>query len=663
MCGIAGIVPRRPTDPERLESIVRRMTDRIEHRGPDDEGYHVTPDVALGMRRLSIIDVAGSRQPISTADGNRTIVFNGEIYNYRDVRDELDRVGAKFKTVGDTEVVLQAVDRWGREGVDRLEGMFAFAIWDEREKKLTLARDWLGQKSIYFAETELGWVFASEVKALLATGLVTPRVDLETLSHYMSLRYLPARGTLFEGISKAPPAHLLEVTAEGREFHRLWEPEYEPKHSGSESDVIGELDALLEQVTAEHLMSEVPLGAFLSGGIDSSLVVAYAARALEEPLRTFSIGVNDDSQSELPWARQVAERYRTNHFERVMEPDLAQIAPRMVAAMDEPVDPFAAGVYTVSEITSEHVTVALGGDGGDELFAGYDRYLGQELAEHYARVPGALRRGLLRPLIGLVPENFGYKSFATKLRWLDRMAERSGVERYAESAAFLRFPHEMKRALFTGEAWKRAGRLESESLLGEFFRDGAAEAHIDRMLHTDVMTRLAEHQLPIVDRMSMRFSLEARNPFLDRRVARFAMRIPTAWKMRSRRIKYVTRKLGERYLSRELLYRKKQGFGFPLALWFRGDLRGLIEAVAEGSRLAEVGLFRREEMRRLVAEHVGGKIDHNYRLWMLFNLELWYRHFLDGESVEELEAWVDSARGASPGARAGDLVSQGAAAR
>ncbi|MEZ5066359.1 MAG: asparagine synthase (glutamine-hydrolyzing) [bacterium] len=645
MCGIAGIVPREPTDPGRLDALVRRMTGAIVHRGPDDEGFHVTERVAIGMRRLSIIDVAGSRQPIATADGRRVLVFNGEIYNFRDLRRRFEAEGVRFRTAGDTEVVLHAFTRQGTKGLNLLEGMFAFALWNEDEGTLTLARDWLGQKSIYYAETSLGWVFASEVKALLASGLVAPEIDLQTLSHYMSLRYLPHDGTLFAGISKLPPAHLITVSADRRERERLWAPAYSPKHAGSEEQVIDGLDDLLKTVVREHLESEVPLGAFLSGGIDSSLVTAYAAQALSEPLRTFSIGVPDDDQSELPWARQVAERYHTKHFEQIVESDLARLAPRMVAAMDEPVDPFAAGVYNVSRITAEHVTVALGGDGGDELFAGYDRYIGQQLAEWYSHLPAPLRRGVLRPAFKLVPESMGYKSFATKLRWLDSMAERSGVQRYAESAAFLRFPHAMKEALFTADAWRGLAANASETLLEPYFHDGAAKDFVDRMIYADLSTRLAEHQLPIVDRMSMAFSLEARNPFLDRRVAEYAMRIPAAWHMKKRRIKYVTRKLGERYLSRELLYRKKQGFGFPLALWFRDSLRPLIEAVAQESRLAEIGLFRREEMQRLVAEHVSGKVDHNYRLWLLFNLEIWYRRFFDGAETEALEEWVDAKRG------------------
>jgi asparagine synthase (glutamine-hydrolysing) len=646
MCGIVGIVPRSPRDPEQLEAMVRRMAASIVHRGPDDEGFFVTPDVALGIRRLSIIDVAGGHQPIATTDGAMTIVFNGEIYNFRSLRAELERSGRAFRTNSDTEVALAAVEVWGPEGIRRLEGMFALAIWDRRTRTLTLARDWLGQKSIYYAEVETGWVFASEIKALLALDLLPRRMNLEALSHYMSLRYLPDRNTLFEGISKVPAAHRVEVDATRRRFERYWKPAYEPKWKEGEAEVLEGLDGVLKQVVPEHLISEVPLGAFLSGGIDSSLVVAYASLASSEPVRTFSIGVNDESQSELPWARKVAQQYRTRHTEKVVEPDLARISPAMVAALEEPVDPFAAGVYIVSEITSKEVTVALGGDGGDELFAGYDRYLGQQLAETFASLPGPLRRKVLRPLFRLVPESFGYKSFATKLRWLDEMAEKGGVARYAESAAFLRFPHALKGALFEEGLWRRLEPGASETLLETYFADGSATAFVDKMLHADLMTRLADHQLPIVDRMAMAHSLEVRNPFLDHRVAEFAMRIPAEWKMKARRIKYVTRKLGERYLSRELLYRKKQGFGFPLALWFRGALKGLMLKTVQESHLAADGIFRRDGMSRLVEEHLGGRIDHNYRLWMIFNLELWYRHFMEREPVPRLDEWVDRSRAA-----------------
>jgi len=644
MCGIAGILPHRPTDPAQLTAAIERMVAALVHRGPDDQGTFVTHDVALGMRRLSIIDVAHGQQPMRSADGRYALVFNGEIYNHELLRKELEQAGRRFATHCDTEVVLAAFENWGESGLKRLEGMFSVAVWDQVGRSLVLARDWLGQKSLYWTDCRLGLAFASEIKALLTLPGVERKLDVQALSHYMSLRYLPGEATFFSGVSKIPAAHAMRWRGGERSATRLWTPGYEPKSQLSEERLLSEFDELMRTVVGQHLMSEVPLGAFLSGGIDSSLVVAYAAQLLSEPLRTFSIGVDHESQSELPWAEIVADRYATRHFETIVQPDLAGLAPRMVAAMEEPVDPFACGVYVVSEVASKHVTVALGGDGGDELFAGYDRYKGQELAELYAHVPQALRHTLLRPLIRRFPDNFGYNTFANKLRWLDQMADRGGVERYAESAAFLRFPHWRKQALFTQQAWSRVQGTASEQLLETYFADGSAANHLDRMLHADCMTRLADHQLPITDKMSMAHSLELRNPFLDRRIAEFAMRIPAGLKLRSGRIKCFTRKLGERYLPRDLLYRSKQGFGFPIALWLRGELRPLLQQLVDESHVVAAGIFRAEEIQRLADEHLSGVTDHNYRLWMIFNIDVFFRHYIEGESIASLEEWIGASR-------------------
>jgi asparagine synthase (glutamine-hydrolysing) len=607
------------------------MAKALVHRGPDDEGLFVSPEVALAVRRLSIIDVAGGHQPMRSPSG-RVIAFNGEIYNHRELRADLEREGCRFRTTCDTEVALQAVDHWGADGLRRLEGMYGLAVWDTAARTLLLARDPFGQKSIFWAETELGFAFASEIKALLALDAIPRRLDLQAVSHYMTLRYLPERRTFFEGVAKLAAGHRLEATARSRSVERHWTPRYEPKWTLDERETLDELDRLLARVVDQHLMSEVPLGAFLSGGIDSSLVVAYAARASAQPLRTFSVGVDDASQSELPWARRVAERYATRHFETVVQPDLAALGPAMVAANEEPVDPFGAGVYVVSREAARHVTVCLGGDGGDELFAGYDRYQGQALADLYAHLPAPLRRRIARPLLRRVPESFGYKSLASRLRWLDEIADASGVERYARSA------------VFQPEAWRRVQAERSEELLAAWFADGSADALLDRMLHTDCMTRLADHQLPIVDRMSMAHGLEVRSPFLDRRVAEFAMRIPADWKIRPGRLKHLTRRLGERSLPQDLLDRPKQGFGFPLAHWLRGELRQLVTGLVRESRLVEAGTFRREAMRVLADEHVSGRANHDFRLWMLFQLELFHRHFLESETIPELEGWVERVR-------------------
>ena len=627
-----------------VEFRVRAMTGALVHRGPDDYGEFISPDVGLGMRRLAIIDRAHGQQPMRTDDGRLVLVFNGEIYNYRSLRQALRSEGCAFRTESDTEVVLQILARHGSDGLRRLEGMFSLAVWNTQERELTLARDWLGQKSLYWTETPQGFAFASEIKALLTLPGVERRLDMTALSHYMSLRFLPGETTFFQGIHKLPAAHVMTIGPVGRDQRALWQPGYEPKHALGERQILDRLDDLLGSVVGEHLMSEVPLGAFLSGGIDSSLVVGYASRALKEPLTTFAIGVHDEGQSELPWARQVAEIHHTQHIETIVEPDLAALTPRMVASLEEPVDPFGAGVYVVSEVARRRVTVALGGDGGDELFAGYDRYRGQQLAELYAHVPALLRHKLLRPVIGRIPDSFGYNTLTAKLRWLDRIADSRGFERYADSVAYLRFPHEMKAEIFTSAHWRALERESSEQMLRRYFDDGCASAFLDRMLHVDCQTRLTENQLPIVDRMSMAHSLELRSPFLDRRVAEFAMRIPAHLKIKHGRIKHVTRALAARYLPASIVNRPKKGFGFPLALWLRGPLRSLMQRVIDDSRLVATGLFRRETLQRLQDEHVSGRVDHNYRLWMILNLEVFWRHYFDGDDVAALEAWIKDAR-------------------
>lgn len=644
MCGIAGLLPRAGLSSEDIRQRVRTMTAALVHRGPDDAGEFVTEAVGLGMRRLSIIDRAHGQQPMATDDGRLVLVFNGEIYNHRSLRRALESDGVRFRTDSDTEVVLRVLEHHGPDGVRLLEGMFCYALWNVPQRELLLARDWLGQKSLYWVETAEGFAFASEIKALLTLPGVARRPDVGTLSHYLSLRFLPGEGTFFEGIGKLPAAHEMRLAGGKRTLRELWRPAYEPKHVLSEGQILDRLDDILAEVVAEHLMSEVPLGAFLSGGIDSSLVVHYASRALREPLSTFAIGVHEESQSELPWARQVADICRTRHTETIVEPDLAALTPRMVASLDEPVDPFGAGVYVVSEVARRHVTVALGGDGGDELFAGYDRYKGQRLAEIYASVPRLLRHGLMRPLFRAIPDSFGYNSLTAKLRWIDRMADSSGFERYADSLAHLRFPHALKAELFTAGHWQQLATQASEQLVRSYFDDGCATDLVDRMLHVDCQTRLTENQLPTVDHMSMAHSLELRSPFLDRRVAQFAMRIPAAMKLRKGRIKHVTRELAGRYLPDAIVNRPKKGFGFPLALWLRGPLRATMQRAIDESRFVAAGLFRREALQRLQDEHVAGRLDHNYRLWMIFNLEVFWRHYFDGESVAALENWVRESR-------------------
>jgi len=643
MCGIAGIFAANDRDHQAARENVRTMTLRLVHRGPDDEGLYADGRIALGVRRLAVIDIEHGRQPMATDNGQLVMVYNGEIYNQHLLRQDLQARGVRFLTRSDTEVLLQQIAFFGVDSLRCVEGMFAFAAWSTERQELILARDWLGQKSLYWADTPIGFAFASEIKALLSLPGVTPDLDLEALSHYMSFRYLPGESTFFRGINQLRPGHVMTVGRGGRRLEELWRPDYQPKVTRTESDLLEELDELLTTVVPEHLMSEVPLGCLLSGGIDSSLISHYAGRASDTPLRTFAIGVHEAGQSELPWARRVASACGAHHTESLVDPDLALLTPRMVASLEEPVDPFGAGVYAVSEVARRHVTVALGGDGGDELFAGYDRYQGQRLAQLYSSIPRPIRHGMLRPALARVPDSFGYKSLAARLHWLDQMADSGGFERFAESLCHLRFSHEAKQALFCGPA-AEALKTDSSELLRTIYDDAPASEVLDRMLHVDCQTRLAENQLPTVDRMSMAHSLELRSPFLDRRVATFAMQLPTSLKLRRGRLKYLPRMLAARHFGQEIALRPKQGFGFPLALWLRGPLRGLMLRLLDESRFVAAGLFRREALATMLREHLDGRRDHNYRLWMWFNLEVFWRTWIENDPVEVTEAWIQAAR-------------------
>ncbi|MHB1131397.1 MAG: asparagine synthase (glutamine-hydrolyzing) [Chloroflexota bacterium] len=632
MCGIAGIWAQTGVK----QDLLGRMAAEIRHRGPDDEGFYERAGVGLASRRLSIIDVDSGRQPIANEDGTVWIVFNGEIYNYPALRERLAAHGHRFKTNTDTEVVIHLYEEYGPDCVKELRGMFAFAIWDELRQSLFLARDPLGQKPLYYAQQGETFVFGSEIKSLLQHEAIKPRLNPRALHHYISLRYVPGDDTLFEGISKLPAGHTLLRNEEGATVQRYWDLQYEPKLPGSAQDITRQLRDLLLETVECHMLSDVPLGAFLSGGIDSSLVVALMSTLSPTPIKTFSIGVRDESFSELPWARLVAQRYGTEHHELVVEPNLVGTLPRMLWHMEEPVDPFAFGVYSVAQLASQHVKVVLGGDGGDEMFAGYDRYFGNRVLDLYWLLPAPLRHRFIEPLINRLPDNFGYNNRVQKLRWLATMSETKAGERYAQSASLLRFGPAHKEALYTDTLWRAVGGLDSYAEIVRHFDAGNASDPVDRMLFTDVRTRLADHLLMVVDRMTMAHSLEGRSPYVDQEVAAFAARIPAHLKLHGRRLKHIEREVAREFLPAALIKRSKQGFGFPLARWFRGELRPVLTNVLGDSRLVAEGYFRPEAIRTLLDEHVSGRVDHNYRLWLLFNLELWHRLFMEGQSQAEI---------------------------
>lgn len=617
------------------------MVAAVAHRGPDDSGIEHLDGATLGHRRLSIIDIEGGHQPMFNADRSLAVVFNGEIYNFPRLRRRMEQQGRSFRTSSDTEIILHLYEEFGDDCVRHLDGMFAFGLWDARRRRLLLARDHMGQKPLFFMESGDGLAFASEVKSLLASGLVRPAIDLEAVYHYISLRFIPDQHSLFAGIRKLPAGHRLVWEEGTTRVERYWSFAFGDEMEGSEEDILDALDRTLTEAVREHTLADVRVGAFLSGGIDSSLITALMARDAREPVPTFSIGVEEQSFNELPWARMVAEQYGTEHHEEVVRADLVRRLPEMIWHMDEPADPFGVGVFLVSELASRHVKVVLSGDGGDELFAGYDRFSGNRLADFLRVVPAPLRRSVVRPLIDAMPESFAYKGLSQKLRWINEMSLLSHEDRYAQSMSFLRFTEEAKARLMTEGARRDLGGLDSKQKILAHFNSENAGDLVERMLYTDLMTRMPDHLLPIVDRMAMAHGLEVRPPLLEHRMVEFAARIPSSLKLKGTTLKYLLRQLAERYVDPSLVRRKKQGFGFPLAYWMQNELRGFLRHVAAESRFVQEGIFEGGYISELMEEHISGQRDHNYRIWLVLNLEIWYRLFLEGGSVAEVTEWIE----------------------
>ncbi len=643
MCGIAGIAGQGPNRDARL----RRMIEVLRHRGPDGEGFYDGELACLGQSRLSINDIANGRQPMFSDDGNLVLVANGEIYNSPELRRRFEGEGYRFDNESDVEVILPLYQRYGADCVRHLQGMFAFAVHDIREGTLFLARDHLGQKPLFYSLGDRGLCFASEIKAILASGYTSPAIHTEAFWHYMSMRYIPDDMTLFAGIQKLPAATTL-TWRDGRvTTSRYWEPDFTHKHAGSDADLVAELDQRLSSTVGSHLLSDVPVGAFLSGGIDSGLITAMMATrdgedsAQPDPVRAFAIGVREQGWNEIPHARQVAEKYGMDLTAEVASADLVSLIPNMVYHLDEPADPYGFGVYLVARLAARDVKVVLTGDGGDESFAGYDRYAGQQWVDLYSRVPGAFRNQVLGRAIRLIPDSFGYKSVAAKARWMTDMANVPASSRYAHSLSYLRFTAAHKDALFTDRARTQVAVQDSNEKIFKYYNADNASTLVDRMLYTDLMTRIPDHLCAIADRMSMAHSLENRSPFLDHELVQWVAGLPVHLKLKGHNLKVGLRRVARNYLPDNLVKRRKQGFGFPIATWLRGDLAPVLRNAFAESRMVEKGLFNPDAIDRLTDEHLQGKVDHNFRLWMLLNIEVWHRIHIEGMTPTEMSAQID----------------------
>jgi asparagine synthase (glutamine-hydrolysing) len=624
MCGIAGLV--RFDGQPVLETDVRSMCHVMIHRGPDEEGVFLGAGVGMGMRRLSIIDLSGGQQPVSNEDGSIWVVFNGEIYNYPELREQLTRNGHVLRSESDTETIVHLYEDFGPRCVDHLRGMFAFAIWDTRRRELLLARDRLGIKPLYYAELDGGIAFASELKPILQLPEVSRNLDWEALGHLFTFLATPASQSIVDGVRKLEPGRIATASA-GRSLRieRYWDVDFTPDERASEGDLADELQTLLRDAVRIHQISDVPLGAFLSGGIDSSAVVATMAGLSTGKVKTFSIGFAEAEYDELAHARRVAEAFGTEHHELVLRPDVVQIAEDLAWYLDEPFgDTSAIPTYMVSKLAAEHVTVVLTGDGGDELFGGYDKYVTEGRERGFARVPRPIRK--LAGAVGhAMPEGMKGR------RFLRHMAL-DGAERYLDAS--MMFRADELRKLFQPDAYAHVGRHDPRghalSHLG-----GIGGDWMSAIQYCDIHTYLPLDILTKVDRMSMAHSIEARPPLLDHKLVEFAARIPARLKLQNGTTKYLLKRAMRGILPNDIIDRQKHGFAVPLAKWFRGELSTFSRDLLFSQRSRERGLFNGAYIERLLQLHERGR-DIDLQLWTLLSLELWCRRVLDAP-IQRLE--------------------------
>ncbi len=630
MCGIAGYL-QRGRDRGAGEALLRRMTAPLAHRGPDDEGFHVEDGAGLGFRRLSIVDLAGGHQPMSNEDDTLWLVFNGEIYNHAELRPQLEERGHRYKTRADAEVVLHAYEEWGPDCLERFNGMFAFALYDRKRRRLFAARDRLGIKPFHYAELPGGGLaFASEIKSLLAHPDVAREASPEAAALFVTYRYLPSPHTLFRGINKLPPGHRLLADDTGHRVEMWWDVELRRPWTGSYEEAREALRERLRDAVRERLMSDVPLGALLSGGLDSSVIVALMREFHSGPVKTFSVGFSgsEGNEHELPFAREVAAALDTEHHELVMrEHDLPSYIAPLIWNMDEPlVEPAAIPVYLISRLARETVTVVLTGEGADELFAGYPKYGRDHLARTYARLPRVLREEVVRRGLNALP---------LPLRRL-RVAERSlsipeDSERWI--SWFAGFAGPERRRILDADLLRRLDDPTGREPVAAWVARANGLEPLSRLLFADVKTWLPDDLLMKMDRMSMATSLEARVPFLDHRLVDFAFSLPAEWKWRDGRGKHILRDAFGAALPGSVTRRPKAGFPVPIDRWFREDLRDFVSDTLLSERLGRRGVLDPAAVRRVVEDHLAGRRDHRREIWTLLNLELWYRIYIDPASA------------------------------
>jgi asparagine synthase (glutamine-hydrolysing) len=633
MCGICGKIYFNKGHIVIKQELLE-MSNTMIHRGPDGEGYWVDENVGLAHRRLAIIDLRSvASQPMCNEDGSVWITFNGEIYNFRELRKELEECGHIFRTNSDTETIIHAYEEYGRNCLHRLRGMFAFAIWDGRTRTLFVARDRVGKKPLYYFLGQDRFVFGSEIKAILADPAVPVQPDLIALDHFLALHYIPSPLTAFQGIRKLPPAHWLEIHNGHLRMGRYWKLRYTPKRNISIRDAIAELQWHLAEAVRLRLISDVPLGAFLSGGVDSSAVVAYMAQAGTQPIRTFAVGFENAIFDERPFARQVAEHLGTCHTELVVKAPHADTLPRLVWHYDEPFgDASSVPSYAIAGLTRQHVTVVLNGDGGDENFAGYDRYITDRFARYGDLLPLWIRQQLANAMKRF-PESWQQQQPLRKLARVTAILATVPERRYAQWGRNSALDD--RHSLYT-EAFRDAvEKSEPEGIFAEVFRQSDADDSRDAALDADVNLYLADDLLVKMDRATMAHSLEARSPFLDHILMEFVACLPPTFKLSGTRKKRILKAALRGLLPDTILDRPKMGFSIPLADWFRGELREMVHDVLLSPQSLQRGYFQQSAVANMVEQHSIGVGDYAENLWDLLILELWHRTFIDGKACRD----------------------------
>jgi asparagine synthase (glutamine-hydrolysing) len=623
MCGITGKLWFDPSRPVARDLLVR-MTDRVAHRGPDAGGYYVNGSVGLGHRRLSIIDLATGDQPLGNEDGSVQVVFNGEIYNFAEVRDQLLARGHQFRTRSDTEIIVHGFEEWGEECVTRFRGMFAFAVWDDRHRTLLLARDRLGVKPLYYALLPDGIVFGSEIKSLLEDPAVSRDWDPEALDAYMTLGYVPAPHTIYRAVRKLDAAQTLRIDGSRISIRDYWDLHFTGDGDRSrEQEYLERTDELLHEAVKLRLISDVPLGAFLSGGIDSSAVVSTMVRTSDAPVLTMSVGFDAKEYDELEHALTVARHLQCTADTRIVTPQVEELLPQLAWHLDEPfADSSAVPTYYVSGAAREVVTVALSGDGGDELWAGY--------ARHRVERAEAQARGWLGPLAGPAGRLGGSLPTAIKGARSLRHLRHAPADGYARKHAYDYFDDDQRGGLYTRDFAAAVRASDPYAKHRALYARCESSDPIDRALYVDAKTYMVDDVLMKVDKMSMAVSLETREPLLDHKLLEYAATIPSSLKLRDGTTKYLLRKLLQRRLPASILERPKQGFAAPIGRWLAGPLRSMGQQVLFDGRLEQRGILSTAAVKRLWDDHGAGRADHRHRLWAVMMLELWFREYIDG---------------------------------